>query len=130
MKKPFELLSKSMMTSLNRINNYLPSFPQANAASKFSDLEVIGLMEFVLPPAWRKAFDLKGYVPSDEDKARLVNECECVERHKTPIAYSKNEEEDDNNNNNKNRKNWKFGNSGRGDKKNGEQRAAGRGHFF
>jgi hypothetical protein len=62
MKKPFDLLSKSMMTSLNRINNYLPSFPQANAASKFSDSEVIGLMEFALPPAWRKAFDLKGYM--------------------------------------------------------------------
>jgi hypothetical protein len=130
MKKPFDLSSKSMMTSLNRINNYLPSFPQANAASKFSDSEIIGLMEFALPPAWRKAFDLKGYVPSDDDKARLVDECERIERHETPIAYGKNEEEDDNNNNNKNRKNRKFGNSGRGDKKNDEKRVAGGGQFF
>jgi hypothetical protein len=74
----------------------LPSFPQANAASKFSDLEVIGLMEFALPAAWRKAFDLKGYVPADEDKARLVDECERIEHHETPIAQAK--DNDDSNN--------------------------------
>jgi hypothetical protein len=55
-------------------------------------------MEFALPAAWRKAFDLKGYVPAEEDKARLVDECERIVRHETPITQAK--DDDDNNNNN------------------------------
>jgi hypothetical protein len=55
-------------------------------------------------------------VPADEDKARLVDECERIERHETPIAQAK-DDNDYNNNNNKNRRNSKFRNSGGNKKK-------------
>jgi hypothetical protein len=37
MKKPFDLSAKMMSTALSRINNYLPSFPDGDASSKFTD---------------------------------------------------------------------------------------------
>jgi hypothetical protein len=62
MKKPFNLSAKMMSTALSRINNYLPSFPDEDANSKFTDAELVGLLDFSLPASWRKAMDLKGYM--------------------------------------------------------------------
>ena len=50
------------MGSLSKINNYLPYFPDGVLDSKYSDPELIDLMEFALSANWRKAFDLKGYI--------------------------------------------------------------------
>jgi hypothetical protein len=68
MKKPFDLSAKMMSMALSRINNYLPSFPDGDASSKFTDAELVGLLDFLLPASWRKAMDLKGYVASQHDK--------------------------------------------------------------
>jgi hypothetical protein len=62
MKKPFNLSAKMMSTMLSCINNYLPSFPDGDANSKYTDVELVGLLDFSLPASWRKAMDLKGYV--------------------------------------------------------------------
>jgi hypothetical protein len=63
MTKPYNLSAKMMWTALSGINNYLPSFPDGDANSKFTDAERVD--DFSLPAArflWRKAMDLKGYV--------------------------------------------------------------------
>jgi hypothetical protein len=76
-------------------------------ASKFTDQEVVGLLEWSLPAAWRKKFDLDGYVPTLGTKAKLILECEAIERNE---SVKEKERKDDDKNNNKFKKN-KFGNS-------------------
>ena len=34
-----------------------------------------------MPPQWRTKFDLDGYVPSLDSKARLIEACEAIERN-------------------------------------------------
>ena len=96
MRKPAELSTRKTAAALSRINNLLPYFPLGTPASKFSKEELVGLLEWSLPPAWRSKFDLKGYVPSSDDKEKLIEECEAIERSEM-VARSVS----DNNNNNK-----------------------------
>jgi hypothetical protein len=49
MKKPFDLSAKMMSMAWSRINNFLPSFPNGDASSKFTDAELVGLLDFSLP---------------------------------------------------------------------------------
>jgi hypothetical protein len=82
-KKPINLSAKRMSTALSCINNHLPSFPDGDANSKFTDAELVGLLDFSLPASWRKAMDLKGYVASQHDKKLLVDQCKIIERNET-----------------------------------------------
>ena len=62
MKKPKDLSTRKMAAAITKINNMLPRFPGATEASKFSDAEIVELLELSLPNAWRQALDLKkGY---------------------------------------------------------------------
>ena len=42
---------------------------------------MLEILEFALPASWRAKFDLDGYVPTKHDRARLLNECEAIERN-------------------------------------------------
>jgi hypothetical protein len=79
--KPYTMTTRKTAAAITRINNCLPYFPNGTAASKFNDAEIVGLLEWSLKPAWRTKFDLAGYVPADHDKARLIFECEAIERN-------------------------------------------------
>ena len=72
MRKPAELSTRKTAAALSWINNLLPYFPLGSPVSKFSKEELVGLLEWSLPPAWRSKFDLKGYVPSTDDKEKLI----------------------------------------------------------
>ena len=82
-----ELTTRQMAASINRLNNALPFFPNATEASKFSDVELIGLLEWSLPVTWRAKFDLDGYIPTSHSKAKLIEACEAIER--SEIALEK-----------------------------------------
>ena len=79
--KPAELTTRQTAAAINRLNNSLPLFPGGSDASKFTDVEIVGLLEWSLPPAWRAKFDLDGYIPSLDSKARLIDACEAIERN-------------------------------------------------
>ena len=89
MKKPFDLSTKKMNAALSCINNYLPQFPGGTAASKYSESELVGLLEFLLPNSWRNAMDLKGFVPANNDRKELIEHCSRIERNETPIHNDK-----------------------------------------
>jgi hypothetical protein len=91
------------------LNNCLPLFPGGTMASKFSEDEILGLLEWAVPQTWRNKFDLDGYVPSMDSKAKFITECEAMERHQ---ATKKGTDDDDNNNKKQKAKNSKSGNSG------------------
>jgi hypothetical protein len=126
MKKPYDLSTKMMSTALSRINNYLPSFPDGDANSKFTDAELVGLLDFSLPPAWRKTMDLKGYVASQHDRKSLVDQCEMIERNETPIKHGRDDDDDSS----RNRKKSRFANSETKNKKSGSKTAAVDGQYY
>ena len=78
--KPVELTTRQMAASINCLNNSFAFFPNVTEASKFSEVELIGLLEWSLPVTWRAKFDLGGYIPTLHSKARLIESCEAIER--------------------------------------------------
>jgi hypothetical protein len=89
---------------MSRINNHILFFPNATMASKYSKEELmLGILEFAVLPHWRKAFDLRDYLPSNDDKARFIEECERIKRNKTPVAREYDNSDDDHKNDNKNK---------------------------
>ncbi len=81
MKKPKELSFRKTAAAVVRLNNSLPLFPGATASDKFSDEEIVELLEWSIPATWRTKFDLDGYVPTGFTKARLITECEILEQN-------------------------------------------------
>ena len=81
MKKPSHMAYRTLQAKVLQINSFLPAFPGATAADRFSASDLLGVLEFALPSHWRSKFDLDGYVPTEHDRARLLRECEALERN-------------------------------------------------
>jgi hypothetical protein len=89
MRKPYEMTTRKTAAAITRINNALPLFPGGTDTSKFSDAEVVGLLEWCLPPSWRTKFDLDGYVPTLDSKAKLIESFEASERNQEDTSNAK-----------------------------------------
>jgi hypothetical protein len=98
MRKPIEMTTRKTAAAITKINNSLPLFPLGTNDSKFLDQELVGLIEWSLPLHWRKKFDLDGFIPTLGTKAKLILECEAIERNET--SDKKHKDDDDNNYNN------------------------------
>ena len=94
--KPVELTTRQMAASINRLNNALSFFPNATEASKFSEVELIGLLEWSLPVTWRAKFDLDGYIPTLHSKTKLIEACEAIERSEISLDKPTKEESNQN----------------------------------
>ena len=64
------------------MNNCLPFFPGGEEESKFTQAELLEILECSLPLAWRQKFDYDGYILTDHTKAKLIASCEAIERKK------------------------------------------------
>jgi hypothetical protein len=89
MRKPYELTTRKTAAAITRINNALPLFPGGTDTSKFSNAKVIELLEWSLPPSWRSKFDLHGYIPTLDTKAKLIESCEAIERNQNDTPQAK-----------------------------------------
>jgi hypothetical protein len=78
---------------------------------------LLNILEFFVPPHWRKAFDLRDYLPTSDDKAKFISECERVEQNETPLA----KERDDSDNKRKSNKKTKFAKSEKSVTKSGKK---------
>jgi hypothetical protein len=85
-----------MVASINCLNNALPFFPNATEASKFSEVKLIGLLEWSLPVDWIAKFDLDGYIPTLHSKAKLIEACEAIERSEIALEKPSKEESSQN----------------------------------
>ena len=74
------MTARVFSSSINRLNNALPYFSDATKEDMFEETELLSIFEYALPNSWRKQFDLNGYTPTDENRARLLKECEIMER--------------------------------------------------
>ena len=81
MRKPRHLSIRKTVNAITKMNNALPMFPEGDESSKFPENELVGLIEWSLPPIWRAKFDLDNYIPTLDTKARLIEECEAIERN-------------------------------------------------
>jgi hypothetical protein len=89
MRKPYELTTRKTTAAITRINNAFPLFPGGTEASKFSNTEVIGLLESSRPPSKRSKFDLDGYIPTLDSKAKLIENCEAIKRNQNDTQQAK-----------------------------------------
>lgn len=80
MRKPISMSVRQFVASVTQMNGKLIRFPGATDGDPFEPSDLLELLEFALPDAWRAKFDLKGYIPTDHDKTRLVLEGEQIER--------------------------------------------------
>ena len=80
LKKPAELSTCLTATVLSSMNNCLPFFPGGDESSKFTQVELLEILECSLPFTWRQKFDYDGYIPTDHTKAKLIASCEAIER--------------------------------------------------
>ena len=80
MRKPATMKVRQFVASVTQMNGKLIHFPGATRADLFDPPNLLELLEFALPDAWRAKFDLAGYIPTDHDKTRLVLEGEQIER--------------------------------------------------
>ena len=103
MRKPAELSTRSTAAAITKINNSLPLFPLGTVASKFSEGEVVSLIEWSLPKSWGAAFNLKGYVPGLDTKERLIRECEALERNEVGDSNNNRAKSDEKKNGKKNK---------------------------
>ena len=90
MKKPRALTTRQTVAALTKMNNSLPYFPGATVADKFNEEELLQIMEWMVPNEFRQKFDEKGYIPTDHDRKRFIEECEIVERLQASRAKSTN----------------------------------------
>ena len=80
MKKPAYMSFRNMAAAVTRLNDHLPYFPNGNVLSKFSDVELLELLEWSIPQAWRTKFDSDRFIPTQQTKLVFINACEAIER--------------------------------------------------
>jgi hypothetical protein len=90
--KLVELTTRQMAASINRLDNALPFFPAATEASKFSEIELIGLLEWSLSATWGAKFDLDSYIPTLHSRAKLIEACEAIEQSENAVERPSREE--------------------------------------
>ena len=60
LKKPSDMPIRKLASAVVRINSYLPFLPGATENDKFSDVEVLEILEFSLPASWQAKLDVEG----------------------------------------------------------------------
>ena len=81
MQKPKELSLRKTVAPVGRLNNGLPLFPNGTESDKFTSAEIMEILEWSIPEAWRTKFDLDGYVPTEFGKERSITECKAIKRN-------------------------------------------------
>jgi hypothetical protein len=87
-RKPYKMGAKQFVILMSRINNYIPFFPNATVHSKYSKEELLGILEFAVPPHWRKAFDLRIIFPKVTTRRGLSVSVSASNRTKRPRQKS------------------------------------------
>jgi hypothetical protein len=57
-RKPKEMLFRKLVAAVTKMNKSLAKFPGARDDDKFSNSELLGIIEWALPVKWRAKFDL------------------------------------------------------------------------
>jgi hypothetical protein len=100
-RKPYKMGAKQFVILMSRIKNYIPFFLNGTVLLKYSKEELLGILEFAVPPHGRKAFDLRDYLPTSDNKARFIEECEPVEWNKALPTREHDNSDDDRKSNKK-----------------------------
>ena len=74
------MTTKQTVAAIVKINNALSIFPGPQDWDKFSEGELLQIVEWMVPHEFQAKFNEKGYIPSDHDRKRFILESEIVER--------------------------------------------------
>jgi site-specific recombinase XerC len=70
------------VAAVERLNNSLPPFLNGKELDKFTPGEILEILEWFIPEAWRNKFNLDGYVLTEFTEERFTMEYEAMERNK------------------------------------------------
>ena len=84
---------------MSRLDDKLIYFPKTKASDKFSEKDMLELIELALHPKYREYFDNQGFISTDNTREDLIKEAEIVERE-----YLANKSESNDNRTNKHKK--------------------------
>jgi hypothetical protein len=101
MKKPYDMMAKAMTNAMSKINNFFPYFPTGGVESKYSESDLIGILQFALPDYCRAAFNFRDYIPREDNKTKFIDECEHVERNAKPKLHERDDDDDEHRSNKK-----------------------------
>jgi hypothetical protein len=87
-RKPKDMTFRKLVAAVMKMNKSLSKVPGATYEDKFSNNDLLEILEWSLPAKWRAKFDLNRYVPSLHDKARLIAEAEAIKRAKDALPSS------------------------------------------
>jgi hypothetical protein len=79
---------RKLVAAVMKMNKSVSKFPGATDDNKFSNNDLLEILEWSVPAKWRANFDLNQYVPSLHDKARLIAEAEAIERAEDALPSS------------------------------------------
>lgn len=85
MQKPKDLSIRKTVAAVGRLNQSLTFFPNGKESDKFTTGEILEILEWSIPEAWRTKFDLNGYIPTEFPKSRFITECEAIERNEPKL---------------------------------------------
>jgi hypothetical protein len=63
----------TLTNAMSKINNFLPYFPDGKVDSKYSESELIGILQFAVPDYYMAAFDQKDYIPTENSKSKFIS---------------------------------------------------------
>jgi hypothetical protein len=78
------------VAAVSRLNNSLPLFPKGRKTGKFTPKEILKILQWSIPKAWRTKFELDGYVPMEFTKKQFMTECKAAEQNKPDIFDRRN----------------------------------------
>ena len=79
LRKPPTLSIRKTISALQRLNKELPHYPGGDESSKFSDKQLIDILEWAVPEAYREKFLDHGYIPSQHGIKKFLLEGELAE---------------------------------------------------
>jgi hypothetical protein len=71
-------------------------FPTGTEVSKFTEVEIVGLLEYSLPDPCRAKFDLDGYISTLNSNTRFIEAFEAMGRNKVFLETPKVKEDTSN----------------------------------
>ena len=63
MKKPRSMKMREFRNRVEELNKYLPDFPpnELGVAEMLDDQEIVDILEFSIPPGWKKTMRVQGH---------------------------------------------------------------------
>ena len=81
LRKDASMTVKEWVARVMELNAYLTEFPAHNGTdiTELDDAEIMDILEYGVPPTWRREFTVQGFDPADQGRKKFVEFCTRLE---------------------------------------------------